>query len=258
MANLGSYAIGKGTAALTIGTSGAVRIASPKPIYNFKEMIFNYVMDEKTFISGGPVNNGGNVVQWLFKSFLDISKASEKDYQDLFKEIDSVSPGSNGLIFLPYLYGERAPVWDGKSSGVYFGIKPSHTQKYFLRAAVEGICYSMNQVLKIVESATQKIEKLIVGGGFINTKKWIEMLADITGKKIFVIETEDSSAVGAALLNMKAMKVIDSYNAFKPDINQIVEPNLANHKKHEENYAIFKTLYPALKTSMHQLYENKN
>ena len=258
MANLGSYAIEKGTAALTIGTSGAVRIASPIPIYNFKEMIFNYVMDENTFICGGPVNNGGNVVQWLFKSFLDISKPSEKDYNDLFVEIDSVPAASTGLIFLPYLYGERAPVWDGKSNGVFFGIKPFHTRKYFLRAAVEGICYSMNQVLKIVESSTEKIEKLIVGGGFINTKKWIQMLADITGKKIFVIETEDSSAVGAALLNMKAMKVIDNYNAFKPAINEIVEPDLENHKKHEENFAIFKNLYPALKTSMHELYQNKN
>ena len=257
MANLGSYAIEKGTAALTIGTSGAVRIASPKPIYNFKEMIFNYVMDENTFICGGPVNNGGNIVQWLFKSFLDISNPSEKDYHDLFTEIASVPAGSDGLIFLPYLYGERAPVWDGKSSGVFFGIKPFHTQKYFLRAAVEGICYSMNQVLKIVESSTEKIEKLIVGGGFINTKKWIELLADITGKKIFVIETEDSSAVGAALLNMKALHVIEDYNAFKPAVNEIVEPNLENHKKHKENFAIFKNLYPALKTSMHQLYQNK-
>ena len=258
MANLGSYAIEKGTAALTIGTSGAVRIASPKPIYNFKEMIFNYVMDENTFICGGPVNNGGNIVQWLFKSFLTISKPSEKDYEDLFKEMNSVPAGSNGLIFLPYLYGERAPIWDGRSSGVYFGIKPFHTQKYFLRAAVEGVCYSLNQVLKIVESSTEEIEKLIVGGGFIHTKKWIELLADITGKKIYVIETEDSSAVGAALLNMKAMNVIDDYGVFKPAVNEIIEPNLENHKKHEENFSVFKNLYPALKISMHQLYENKN
>jgi gluconokinase len=258
MANLGSYAIEKGTAALTIGTSGAVRIANAKPIYNFKEMIFNYVMDENTFICGGPVNNGGNVVQWLFKSFLDISKASEKDYHNLFEEIDSVPAGSNGLIFLPYLYGERAPVWDGKSSGVYFGIKPFHTQKYFLRAAVEGVCYSLNQVLETVESSTGKIEKLIVGGGFINTKKWIELLADITGKKIFVIETEDSSAVGAALLNMKAMNVIDDYAAFKPPVNKIIEPDPGNHKKHKANFSVFKNLYPALKTQMHQLYQNRN
>ncbi len=258
MANLGSYAIDKGTAALTIGTSGAVRIASAQPIYNFKEMIFNYVMDENTFICGGPVNNGGNVIQWLFKSLLNISKASDTDYQRLFQEIDSVPVGSGGLIFLPYLYGERAPVWDGRASGVFFGVTPSHIQKYFLRAVIEGVCYSLNQVLEIVESSTQKIDKLIVGGGFINAKKWIQLLADITGKTIFVIETEDSSAVGAALLNMKAMHVIDDYNAFKPAVNKVVNPDLENHKKHQENFAIFKNLYPALKTSMHHLYQNKN
>ncbi len=74
----------------------------------------------------------------------------------------------------------------------------------------------MNQVLQIVESSTEKIEKLIVGGGFIHSKTWMKILADITGKKLYVIETEDSSAVGAALLNMKAMNVIDNYAAFKP------------------------------------------
>jgi gluconokinase len=258
MANLGSYALGQGTAALTIGTSGAVRIASSKPVYNFKEMIFNYVMDENTFICGGPVNNGGNVVQWLFKSFFDILKASDKDYHDLFNKIDTVPAGSDGLIFLPYLYGERAPVWDGRASGVYFGVKAIHTQKYFLRAVVEGICYSLYQVLQIVESSTNKIEKLIVGGGFINARSWVQLLADITGKKIFVIETEDSSAVGAALLNMKAMNVIDDYEKFKPKGGEVIEPNLSNHEKHQVNFSVFKNLYPVLKTSMHQLYQNKN
>ena len=257
MANLGSYAIDKGTAALTIGTSGAVRIASPKPINNFKEMTFNYVMDKNTFICGGPVNNGGNVLQWLFQAFLNIEKPSEKDYNSLFKKIESVTSGSKGLLFLPYLHGERAPVWDGRSSGVFVGIKPFHTREYFLRAVLEGICFSLYQVLQIVESSTEKIEKLIVGGGFIHSQTWMKMLADITGKKLYVIETEDSSAVGAALLNMKAMNVIDNYAAFKP-VSKIVNPDLANHKNYDENFSVFKDLYPALKSSMHQLNQNKN
>ncbi len=252
LANLGSYAIDKGTAALTIGTSGAVRIASPKPVFNFKEMTFNYLLDDKTFICGGPVNNGGNVVQWLFETFLNIEKPTEEDYENLFKQIDSIPAGSKDLIFLPYLYGERAPVWDGRASGVFFGIKPFHTQAYFLRAVLEGICYSMNQVLQIVESSTSKIEKLIVSGGFIHSKTWMNILAGITGKKLLVIETQDSSAVGAALLNMKAMKMIKNYSSLKPNIHQIVKPDLKNHKRHEENYAVFKNLYPALKDSMHQ------
>ena len=252
LANLGSYAIDKGTAALTIGTSGAVRIANSKPVYNFKEMTFNYILEDKTFICGGPVNNGGNVVQWLFEAFLNTEKPSEEDYKKLFQTIDSIPAGSKGLIFLPYLYGERAPVWDGRSSGVFFGIRSFHTQDYFLRASLEGICYSMKQVLQIVESSSSKIEKIIVGGGLIHSKTWMNILADVTGKKLFVIETQDSSAVGAALLNMKAMKVIKNYSSLKPAISQTVKPNLKNHKRHEENYAVFKNLYPALKDSMHK------
>lgn len=216
LANVGSYAIEKGTAALTIGTSGAVRIASSKPILNFGAMSFNYILDNKTFICGGPVNNGGNIIDWLFQTFLNISHPSEKDYKNLFKSISKIPAGSKGLIFLPYLHGERSPVWDEKSSGIFFGIKPFHTNAFFLRATLEGICYSMNQVLGIVESSTKKIVQLNVGGGFINSKAWLEILADITGKKLCLIETEDSSAVGAILLNMKALKMIKNYSALKP------------------------------------------
>jgi gluconokinase len=258
LANLGSYAIEKGTAALTIGTSGAVRIANKRPIYNFQEMTFNYVLDENTFICGGPVNNGGNVVQWLFESFLNIEKPTEKEYETLFRQIDAVPEGSKGLVFLPYLYGERAPVWDGRASGVFFGIKPFHTTAYFLRAAIEGICYSLNQVLKIVESSTEKIEQLIVGGGFIHSKTWLKIFSDITGKKLFVIETEDSSAVGAALLNMKAMGIIENYSSFKPPVKEITEPDSASHTKHEANYSVFTKLYNALKEPMHLVYQNNN
>ena len=255
LANLGSYAIDKGTAALTIGTSGAVRIASPKPVYNFEEMTFNYLLDDKTFICGGPVNNGGNVVQWLFETFLNTGLPSEKEYEELFKTIDSIPVGCKGLIFLPYLYGERAPVWDGRASGVFMGIRSFHTKANFLRAVIEGICFSMYQVLQIVELSTSKIDKLIVGGGFIHSKTWMNILADVTGKKLFVIETQDSSAVGAILLNMKAENLIKNYSSLKPPVSQIVKPDLKNHKMYEENYAVFKKLYPSLKGLMREAFE---
>lgn len=257
LANLGSYAIDKGTAALTIGTSGAVRIASPKPVYNFKEMTFNYLLEDQTFICGGPVNNGGNVVQWLFETFLNTGRPSEKDYEELFKTIDSIPVGCKGLIFLPYLYGERAPVWDGRACGVFMGIRSFHTQANFLRAVIEGICFSMTQVLQIVESSTSKIDKLIVGGGFIHSKTWMNILADVTGKKLLVIETQDSSAVGAILFNMKAEELIKNYSSLKPAVSQIVKPDLKNHKKYEENYMIFKKVYPSLKDLMHLANQNE-
>lgn len=254
LANLGSYAIDKGTAALTIGTSGAVRIASPNPVFDFASMSFNYLLDEKTFICGGPVNNGGNVVDWLFEAILNNPKPSKKDFENLFVMIETIPSGSEGLIFLPYLFGERAPVWDEKSSGIFFGIKSSHTNAFFLRATIEGICYSMKQVMNIVESA-KKIVQLNVGGGFIHSKIWMQILADITGKKLVVVESEDSSAMGAALINMKALKMIDAYDSLQPKNDLVVEPDLQNHLVYKKYYAVFKKLYKPMKDLMHENYE---
>lgn len=257
LANIGSYAIRKGTAALTIGTSGAVRVASEKPIFNFAEMTFNYVLDKNTFICGGPVNNGGNILNWLFKVFLKNDTPSEKDYRDLFKTIESIPAGSKGLIFLPYLYGERAPVWDETSSGLFFGIKSFHTNAYFLRAILEGICCSLNQVLEIV-SSTKEILQLNIGGGFIRSKTWMKILADITGKKLCVIETEDSSAIGAAILNWKSLKMIEDYSSLEPNDPILIEPDLKNHSLYKKYNSVFKNLYPSLKESMHQAYKISN
>src|SRR6185312_655014 len=254
-ANVGSYAVEKGTAALTIGTSGAVRIASPKPIFDFASMSFNYLLDEKTFICGGPVNNGGNVVEWLFEAILNNAKPSDEDYKNLFKLIDTAAVGSKGLIFLPYLFGERAPVWDEKSSGIFFGIKSFHTHPFFLRVTIEGICYSMNEVLQIVESSTEKIVQLNVGGGFIHSKTWMHILADITGKKLAVIESEDSSAIGAALINMKALKMIEEYDSLQPKKDSVVEPDLENHSIYQKYYAVFKNLYKPMKELMRADYK---
>jgi gluconokinase len=195
------------------------------------------------------------VVEWLFDAILNNTKPSEKDYEDLFKIIDSIPAGSNGLIFLPYLFGERAPVWDEKSSGIFFGIKSSHTHAFFLRATLEGICYSMNQVMEIVESSAEKIVQLNVGGGFIHSKTWMQILADITGKKLAVIESEDSSAIGAALINMKSLKMIEEYDSLQPKNNLIVEPDLNNHLIYQKYYSVFENLYKPMKELMHEDYE---
>ncbi len=258
LANIGSYAIDAGTAALTIGTSGAVRIANAKPVYNFSAMIFNYVLDDKTFICGGPTNNGGNVVAWLFKTFLKNLKPSEEDYKNFFKDIETIPAGSEGLLFLPYLDGERAPVWDEKSSGVFFGIKSFHSNAHFLRAAIEGICYSLNNVLQIVEESTSPVLQLHVSGGFVHSKIWMQILADVTGKKICLMQTEDASSIGAALLYMKSISIIKNYSSLQPANNITIEPNLNNHTLHEKYYSIFKNLYEPLKESMHQLHEINN
>ncbi|MEP7251497.1 MAG: gluconokinase [Ginsengibacter sp.] len=253
LANIGSYALEKGTAAITIGTSGAVRVASHSPVINFKAMIFNYVLDEQTFICGGPVNNGGNVLNWMIKSFLNIQDPQVKDYDNFFEETAKTPAGSAGLLFLPYLFGERAPIWDEQSAGVFFGIKSYHDQSHFLRASLEGVCYILKNILQIIEYTTGAIVQLNVSGGFIQSRLWIQILSDITGKKIALVQTDDASAIGAALLYMKSADIIEEYTSLQHAQSRMIEPIAENHLAYEKYFPIFKNLYAVLKDSMHRI-----
>ena len=249
-ANKGSFINPGGAASLTIGTSGAVRITSNKPIYNFKSMTFNYLLDEKVFICGGAVNNGGIALKWLISTFLDKQKLKEKDYENAFNQIDSVRPGSDGLIFLPYLYGERAPIWNTHTSGVYFNIKPAHTRAHFLRAGLEGICFALYDVLNSLEDASELIEQINISGGFISSLVWTKILADITNKKLAIVQQEDSSAMGAIFIAMELL----GYDFNTIQINAAQEkdiiPNKLNHIIYQTNFLVYKKLYIDLKDTM--------
>lgn len=249
-ANLGSQAIAPGTAALTIGTSGAVRVTGTKPIYNFASMTFNYLLTDSIFVSGGAVNNGGIAVNWLLANFLDKSGLTSKDYDELFDAIATVPAGSDGLIFLPYLYGERAPLWDAKASGAYLNIKPVHGQAHFLRAALEGVCFALNDVLKTLE-ASVRIDQLNVSGGFIHSEVWMQMLADITGKKLVMLQLEDASAIGAAYLAMQVL--YPDADLAMPDDISVVEPNPLHVRLYQKTFPIFKQLYSDTQNAMQKL-----
>lgn len=125
LAHLGSNAMHEGDISLTIGTSGAVRIRTDKPVHDPKQRIFNYLLTDNFYLSGGPVNNGGNVLQWFAKGFLEEDFTSPENFESFIVEAFAIPPGSEGLIFLPYIYGERAPVWDASAKGIFMVFLPS-------------------------------------------------------------------------------------------------------------------------------------
>jgi gluconokinase len=250
-ANLGSHTNAPGVAALTIGTSGAVRITSAKPVYNFEAMVFNYLLDDTTFVCGGAVNNGGIAVNWLLKNFLKKENITSADYDALFDEIATVPAGSDGLIFLPYLYGERAPLWDTKTSGTFFNVKPAHTRSHFLRAELEGICFALNDVLKTLEDASGGIRQVNISGGFTSSVVWTQVLADITGKKLAVLQSEDSSALGAIYLATRVLYPESYEQLTKVEQQEFIYPNKNNHKVYNRMFPVFKKLYADLKDTMH-------
>lgn len=256
LANLGSMAIRPGTAAVTIGTSGAVRIASSKPLPNPDAMTFSYILDKDTYICGGPVNNGGIAMQWWLKNFVG-PELSDVEYEDVFRQIADVPAGSDGLIFLPYLTGERAPIWDSESSGTLFGIKLRHSRNHFSKAVLEGICFAIRDVLEAVQQNAEPITRVAVSGGFIRSAVWVQTLADITGKTLAVAQTGDASAIGAAFLAIKASGLAGHYPNPATELQEFT-PNEANIVVYSRNFKLYKQLYADLKKTMHQLYEPGN
>lgn len=252
-ANLGSY-LEAGTASLTIGTSGAVRITAKQPVVNDGAMIFNYMIDENTFACGGAINSGGIVLNWLLQNFMDVKRPGHDDYAELFNRANSVAAGSEGLLFLPYLYGERAPVWDAKTCGVFFNIKPQHNRQHFLRAGLEGICLALNDVLRTLESASGTINKINISGGFTTSVVWTQMLADITGKELVIMQEGDASAIGAVLLALKALNM-EPFAAPKYHDRKSIIADGGNLKLYENSFRLFKRLYHDLRDTMHWVHE---
>jgi len=253
-ANLGSFVTEPGVASLTIGTSGAIRVTSERPVYNYQAMIFNYLLNERTFVCGGAVNNGGIALNWLIKTFLDKQLPAHSDYEAVFNQIATIKAGSDGLIFLPYLYGERAPLWDTKSCGVFFNIKPGHTQAHFLRAGLEGICFALCDVLQTVEQSSAPIDQLNISGGFITSAVWTQMLANITGKKLVIVQQEDASAMGAIFLAIDALD-LDLQISQKSHITETsLIPDQPTHQAYNKGFFAFKKLYQNLKKTMHWLH----
>ncbi|MEJ7558867.1 MAG: gluconokinase [Pedobacter sp.] len=251
LANLGSFATAPGIAALTIGTSGAVRVASRTPIIQYDTMTFNYVLEKNFFICGGPINNGGSAVQWLLKNVLQESELNEAVYHQLFESIDKVQAGSDGVLFLPYLSGERAPLWDSESCGTFFGLRLQHDRSQLCRALLEGICFTLYDVMRVVESNSDPITQLNISGGFVQSEVWVQMLADITGKKLVLIQDEDASAVGAVFLAVDILKL--SMSKSKTDLRTIL-PDAAKHDAYQKIFLIFKELYQTLSPLMKKLH----
>jgi gluconokinase len=253
LANLGSMATEPGIAAMTIGTSGAVRVASNKSLPNAEAMTFSYILDKKTYICGGPINNGGVAMQWWLKNVAG-PNPTEKDYEQIFSRITKIPAGSNGLIFLPYLTGERAPIWDSESCGNFFGVRLQHTQADFSRAVLEGICFAMRDVLDAVQKNSEPIMQINISGGFTKSEIWVQTLADITGKKLATLQADDASAVGAAFIALKIIGAIKDYPKASDDLT-IYQPSPENREVYNRNFNIYKQLYADLKATMHKTYK---
>lgn len=238
LANLGSGAGGEGTLALTIGTSGAVRKTCTSRYLDPQMRTFCYPLDPQIFIVGGPTNNGGVIFQWLKDTFF-----ADLSFDDMVKGAAGIPPGADGLLFFPYLLGERAPLWDSMARGSFHGIDIGHTRFHFARAVMEGILlnlYSIGRVLLEEGDA----HTLYANGGFAQSREFVRMLADIFGMRVVLNETNDAGCIGAALVGLRALGKIPDFSNVEAfvKVSEIVESDPGQHAIYRKVYAEFDKL----------------
>ncbi|MCF2488251.1 gluconokinase [Dyadobacter sp. CY347] len=229
LANLGSGAVQTGSMAVTIGTSAAVRICFDKPYSDPQMQTFCYVLDEHTFIIGGPSNNGAVIFEWLMNTFFP-----KEEFDTVFEEADKIEAGSNGLLFYPYLLGERAPLWSSTVRGGFTGLDIQHTRAHFARAVMEGILLNLFGIGKILMEM-QQVNMIYANGGFARSPIWVQMLSDVFGKEVKLNETVETGAVGAAMMGLKALGIFEHYADMKAftTVGQEFDPNAKVHKSYD-------------------------
>ena len=231
LSNIGVGAIKPNQVAITIGTSAAVRVITDRPVIDPQKRLFCYMVDKKHWIVGGPLNNGGDVFQWAVHHLIDQGA--------LNRIIEGTSTGSHGLLFHPYLGGERAPIWDANARGDFFGLTALHTRADMLRAVLEGINFNIASVFETVIKLVGKPQSVTATGGFARSKIWRQMLADILDCQVNVPISFESGSLGAAILIMQSSGLASNYD--------VVTTYLGEKTKYDpqpQAVAVYKQLFP--------------
>jgi ribulokinase len=213
------------------------------------------------YIFGGAITAGASVT-WYREQFCHAETEAARslthgDPHKLLEEAaEKIPAGSDGVLFLPYLMGERSPVWDAKASGAFVGLSLFHTRAHLYRAVLEGVSFALKHNIEAGRKGAQSLDdKLIVVGGAAHSDLWMQIIADITGYTVFTIEQEVEAAMGAALLAAVGVKLV-SHEAAQGGWVKLIEraqPDPQRVALYAERFGIYTDLYPALKPVMHRL-----
>lgn len=211
LGNLGTSAMSRGTAALNLGTSGAVRVTVDRPTTDPTGRLFCYALTERHWVVGGAISNGGDVVRWAAEALApDVAAAALDGAGDeaLLALAAAVPPGSEGLVMLPYLLAERAPLWDVARSGSYLGLRRGHTRAHFVRAAVEGVCLQLSGVLDALGRVAPVTSVRATGGAF-RSELWRRSVTAAVARPTCFGSDADGGALAAAALGLYALGAVE-------------------------------------------------
>ncbi len=167
------------------------------------------MLDDKHYLSGGAINNGGLTLQWIHDRLF----AHHGGYEALFIEAGKIAPGCDGLMLLPYFTGERCPHWNPQLRASWVGLSLAHQRGHMARAGLEAVAFCVRDVWDLITSDRSRPKLLRLTGGITRSPLWCQIMADILSVTIAPLEAADASAIGAAMMGWVAVHPTDSFKS---------------------------------------------
>jgi gluconokinase len=212
LANIGVGSVPRGDVALTLGTSGAVRILADEPMLDAGGRTFCYCADDVHFVVGGATSAAGASLDWIFALLLD-ELPQPKRFARAASIAAHVAPGADGLVVLPFFGGERAPYWNSALRGAFDGLDLAHDRSTILRAAFESVVFGVYAVYNVVHDLAPQTRRLLLSGGLTKAPLVRHLLADVFGIPAVQPREQEASAFGAALLAAEAVGLVADASA---------------------------------------------
>jgi xylulokinase len=247
---VGVGAVAPGVVAVSVGTSGVVFAAADHPIVEPEGRLhaFCHAVPDTWHLMGVMLSAAGS-----YRWFRD-TVAPDHDFSALDEEAAAIPPGANGLVFLPYLTGERTPHSDPMARGAFVGLTVRHERGHLARAVMEGVAFGLRDSVELMGKEIDLGEARVSGGG-AGSDVWVQIITDVLDHPVRVVTTAESAAHGAAILAATgngAFASVAEGSAAAVDVGELIEPT-DNARVYEEAYAVYRDLYPALKTPFEQL-----
>lgn len=243
----GSGVSDEGEACDVSGTISSLRVLTKKRPERINTQIYTqYEPTQDIFIIGGSNNMGGGLIEWVKQCFY---RDDKYPYEAMENEAKESLPGGHGIIFLPYLLGERAPLWDTSARGVFFGLERSHTRKELIRAVFESVGYSIFQLMESIESQGIHVKTVRFSGGLARIKLIAQIKADIFGKEVQLVDEFETTSLGAFILAGISIRLFSSLTEATKIVRtrEVVIPNADNMELYSKFFELYKEVYQILK-----------
>lgn len=250
MSSLGSGTVNPDQMTVMIGTSGAVRRLVKRPSLDLRQRTFCYYFGDGLWFAGGAINNGGLILRWFRDNFGQRAKQEaggrgESEYALLSEYAAKAPPGSNGLLFLPFLAGERSPFWSANMRGILAGLSLHHGQGHIVRALMEGVCYRILSVSKPLDELLGSPKEIRVTGGFTRSPLWPQILSNVLERDLLVLEEPEGSVLGAAAFAYHALGMLDSFTCLmdRNPVSKVIHPEPDSAQVYREGFEKYMRIY---------------